>query len=82
MGLKTYKVGDRPSLAQLGITVETAAALAAAGFAIVPILPTAEMVEEAYYSAMAESALHVWKDMIGAWLKQSKGRDTQPPEDL
>ena len=73
MGQETYKDGDRPSLAELGVSDELRAALSAAGFVIVPTIPTAEMIEEAYYSAMDENARLVWKDMIGAWLNQTRG---------
>lgn len=36
------------------------------GWKLVPIEPTKEMLEAAYYDAMAESAAGVWREMIGA----------------
>lgn len=39
---------------------------------LVPRHPTKEMIDEAYYDALAEDAGAVWKTMIEVWLKQGK----------
>ena len=39
-------------------------ALKKLGFACVPIEPTASMLREAYYEALAEDASGVWREMI------------------
>ena len=65
--------GDRPTFEVLGVSPEIEAALQAAGFVIVPVVPTAGMIEEAYYSAHDEQAGAVWRDMIQAWGKSNSG---------
>jgi len=41
-------------------------ALAAAGWVVVPRVPTEDMLEAAFWSAHAEDAEGVWSQMIGA----------------
>jgi hypothetical protein len=38
---------------------------------LVPRIPTAEMIEEAWAAALAEDAEQVWRVMIETWLSQS-----------
>jgi hypothetical protein len=45
---------------------ETVEALYARGFVCVPRMPTQEMLDEAYWSALAENAAGVWDEMIKA----------------
>jgi hypothetical protein len=41
---------------------------------LVPRIPTKEMIEAAYYEALAEDAKGVWEAMIRAWIQVSKGK--------
>jgi hypothetical protein len=43
------------------------------GMILVPRIPTKEMIEAAYYDAMAEDAAGVWRSMVEAWLQTSTG---------
>lgn len=59
----------RPEFRQVGIPTEILDGLDKAGFVIVPKEPTVTMIEEAYWSALAESAEGVWREMVGQWEK-------------
>jgi hypothetical protein len=62
---------DRPLLRKIGITSELEGALRDAGFVIVPITPTAEMLKMGWYSANDEDAAGCWRDMVEAALNPS-----------
>lgn len=40
---------------------------------VVPRIPTKEMIEAAWASALAENAEGVWQSMIDAWLSRQDG---------
>lgn len=53
---------------------EVLAAIDRAGYVIVPKQPTKEMLDAAYYDALAEDAAGVWREMIAAHLKEQIGK--------
>ena len=66
-------MADTPTREEIGVTPEMIAEFYARGFAIVPINPTDEMLDAAQYSAWAEDAAAVWRDMIESVLKHREG---------
>jgi hypothetical protein len=41
---------------------------------LVPRIPTKEMIDAAWASALDENAMGVWEDMIQAWLSSKSGK--------